>query len=137
MKRIAAAALGLLMVTGTLAAQEPDPAAAPPPPPGKNWKEKAAAQKTLLNQPWARDPFSPPENKDLQPKDRALKLTGLFVRSGKKIAVINSSFVKEGDTLQGITVLKIEDDRVLVNRDGKEYYLRIAENEKRTESKPV
>ncbi len=94
--------------------------------------DKAAAQIPLLKQSWGRNPFTPVE---FQVKTGAapggeLKLTGILLRGGKSIAIINRQFLKEGDTIQGVSILKIEKDRVQIDKDGEPSYLRIGTNEK-------
>lgn len=104
--------------------------------PRQNWQDKGKAQAALLKQAWDRDPFVAPEKSALPKEQAPLQLTGVFLRNGKKIAIINRSFVKEGETVQGLLVKKIEDNQVLAVRDDKEFYLRISENEKPLKNKP-
>lgn len=93
---------------------------------------KQRSQEALLTQPWGRDPFSASDTvvRD-EPADLAgsatedLVLTGVLTREGRKVAIINHFFVREGESLDGSEVVRIEQDRVLVKRNGDEIVLRM------------
>ncbi len=89
---------------------------------------KQRAQKTLLQASWGRDPFSQPSTEKLGPvEEQSLAqdfvLTGVLRRGGRKVAIINHMFVAEGETFQGVRVERIENDRVVLKKDQKEFTL--------------
>ena len=92
---------------------------------------KQRSQEALLAQPWGRDPFSasdtaaPPEIPSEQTKEGDYVLSGILAREGRKVAIINHYFVREGESLDGGEVVRIERDRVLVKRNGEETILRM------------
>ena len=93
---------------------------------------KPKLQREFLKMEWGRDPFSLPERKETPASKTNLQLMGILSRSGKKIAIINKTFVRPGDVLQGYSVTAIESDRVVLNKDGQETVLRITEHEKKS-----
>lgn len=76
---------------------------------------------------WTRDPFK------LQPKGSQkaefgidnLALSGIAVDETGKIAIINGEIVREGDVIFGIRIIKITEDTVTVEKEGKNYDLKI------------
>lgn len=77
-------------------------------------------------QEWARDPFQ------LSLKEAGaeseLRVNGLAVDEKGRIAMINNEIVREGDVILGVKVLKITDDSVIIQKDGKECELEIYED---------
>lgn len=74
---------------------------------------------------FSRDPFQ------LQPKEiiteftvEGLKLSGIATDEKGKLAIINDEIVREGDTIFNIKVLEITEDKVIVEKEGKEYTLK-------------
>ncbi len=93
---------------------------------------KSKLQLAVLKQEWGRDPFSLAEKKgNTQAAESPVKLMGILTRGDKKIAIVNKVFVRTGESVQGYDVIAIENDRVILNKDGEETVLRIAEHEKK------
>ena len=94
---------------------------------------KSKVQKEFLTQEWGRDPFSLTEKKEAgHGFGSSIQLMGILTRGDKKIAIIDKVFVRAGESVQGYAVTAIENDRVILNRDGEETVLRIAEHEKKS-----
>lgn len=75
---------------------------------------------------WVRDPFRFPPKKEIEKTDvEKLNLTGIIYDEGSPIAVINDEIVHEGDEIEGVKVIKIESERVLLEKDGKPYTLEL------------
>ncbi len=90
------------------------------------WAEdKAAQQLTLLKQPWGRDPFKADIAAGAGAASGELELTGIFLRAGKRIAIINRKFIKEGEDAFGARIVKIEKDQVTVEKNNETTTLRI------------
>ena len=92
--------------------------------------EKAAAQKVRLRQPWKRDPFSLSAVTDFDTEDATLDegafvLSGIITRAGKKTAIINRVFLREGEPLQGVVVAKIGKDHVVLTKGEQEIIIRM------------
>ncbi|MCM8776540.1 MAG: hypothetical protein NC930_09385 [Candidatus Omnitrophica bacterium] len=97
-------------------------------------EEKQRNQQSGLHQPWGRDPFSAALIGGM-PGIRAdgtrtldiesLDLTGILVSGKRKVAIINRIFVREGDSVEGMMIEKIEKDRVLLKNGNEEIILRI------------
>ena len=88
------------------------------------------SQNALLKQAWGRDPFSESSaglqsSEDKMQNLSGLFLTGIIIRSGKKVAIINRVFVQEGETIQGAQVVLIERTRVFLKRNDQEIILRM------------
>ncbi len=88
----------------------------------------------VFAQEWGRDPFQPPEEESKiapPPPTTAeeeevvseLKLSGTLTSPKKAIAIINEKIVREGDSIGGFKVFKIERKRVVLTREGKSYSL--------------
>lgn len=95
-----------------------------------SYEQKAAAQKSRLRQPWKRDPFSLSAIADFNEEEASLDegsfvLSGIVTRAGKKSAIINRVFLREGDTLQGVEVTKIARDHVVLTKDEQEIIIRM------------
>lgn len=95
-------------------------------------KPKSKLQTDFLKQDWGRDPFSLPEKKIETAVKAPLKLMGILTRGEKRIAIVNKSFVRAGEAIQGYVVSAIENDRIVLNKDGEETVLRIAEHAKKS-----
>lgn len=77
---------------------------------------------------WGRDPFSANEEKKSAEggsEQGQLALTGIMIRSDRRVALVNHQFVHEGDTLSGSKVLRIEKDRIVLDRNGEEETLKL------------
>lgn len=73
---------------------------------------------------WVRDPFAQSmRSLDDQLSVSTLKLGGISVRGGVKYALINSQVMREGDMIGGLTLSKIEKDRVLLSKGSISYTL--------------
>ncbi len=87
-------------------------------------KQKEAARPRLV---WARDPFHLP----LPAPGKAtfsiegLRLTGIAVDPGGRIAIINDEIVREEEELFGVRIVTIMKDSVIVEKDGKKFRLKI------------
>ncbi|NOZ64660.1 MAG: general secretion pathway protein GspB [Caldiserica bacterium] len=88
----------------------------------------------LYAQEWGRDPFQPPEGEskitpppvptaieEEMPSD--LILSGTLTSPKKAVAIINEKIVREGESIAGFKVFKIERKRVILTREGKSYSL--------------
>ena len=79
----------------------------------------------------------PEEEKEVVPVSQAvedlnigeLTLKGITGQGDKKVALINESFVQEGDSIAGAKVFEIHDYHVLLNYKGKQYILTIGAND--------
>jgi hypothetical protein len=47
-----------------------------------------------------------------------LDLQGTMMRNGKPTAMVNGTFVQEGDTIEGFRILRIEAKRIVVEKEG-------------------
>ena len=94
---------------------------------------KSQLQLAVLKQEWGRDPFLFAEKKDtLITLKSSVQLMGILTRGDKKIAIVNKTFVRTGETILGYVITAIENDRIVLNKDGEETVLRIAEHEKKS-----
>ena len=50
----------------------------------------------------------------------------LIIVGSKKAAIINSKIVKEGDIINGFAIIKIEINRVLVEKNGDKKWLKVS-----------
>jgi hypothetical protein len=74
---------------------------------------------------WGRDPFiQMRRNLDDEQALSNLKLSGLSIRGSDRYAIINSQILRVGDTVEGMTITKIEQDKVTLHRNGDTYSLR-------------
>jgi len=69
------------------------------------------------------DPFVPAHEKMSARKtaDSAIKLTGItWDANGSPVAIINGMMLREGDTVAGKRIVRIDEKSVVVEKDGKE-----------------
>jgi hypothetical protein len=78
---------------------------------------------------WGKDPFMKLEDRggpsleDLGPTD--LVVEGIISNGDRALAIINGGFFREGDIIDEFTIKEILSDRVLLQRGGKSFTLRI------------
>jgi len=76
---------------------------------------------------FARDPFQPPTVSSVGPKqpeyELEVELTGVFESRKGKFAIVNQTKVREGDTLEGMVVKRIEKNGIYLSRWGKQFYV--------------
>lgn len=60
----------------------------------------------------------------LRAKSR-LNLTGIMYSPTYPRAIINGNLVSEGDTVDGVSIIKIFPDKILLNLNGEEFYLEL------------
>ncbi len=91
----------------------------------------------LLVQPvWAlTDPTRPPLHGSVAGVARApdastpaWALTAILVADGRRVAVINGMAVSAGDQVSGARVLRVEAAAVVLNRDGRNFELQLAQS---------
>ena len=84
----------------------------------------AQKQKLGAQQPWGRNPFvlnavvmegDPAQDNPLS----GLEVTAIVLREGTGMAVVGEDIVREGDKLRGYTVIKISDQGIELEKDGK------------------
>lgn len=70
---------------------------------------------------WAADPFSPPENIQLfyqvvypDSSETPIDYKMYMQNGGKVIALLNATFVSEGDTFEGLKVVSVNNNRVVL-----------------------
>lgn len=76
---------------------------------------------------WVRDPFQlPPKGPEkMEFTIDSLVVTGIAIDEKGRIAMINDEIVREGDVVFGVKVIRITEDAVTVEKDGKNYDLKI------------
>ena len=94
-------------------------------------RDEAAIQRQLerMQLDWGRNPFEPA---GVGPSSRAglLTLRGLSVTTtGRNLAIINETILREGDVIDGNAVVRIEPDQVVLQKDGREFILQLEELE--------
>lgn len=72
---------------------------------------------------WERDPFKLPP-KEVS-RTEGLNLTGVIYDGESPVAVINDIIVHEGDEIEGVKVIKIEQNSVVLEKDGKPFTLEL------------
>ena len=89
-----------------------------------------AIQKMQLGrwrQNWKRDPFLLSLPREEKKKSLLRKFSfshsGIVWKEGKPLALIDDYIVKEGDTIENYTVIKIDRERVILEEAGKKYEL--------------
>lgn len=82
-----------------------------------------ALKKTRQKLVWERDPFEFPP-KELE-RSEGLNLTGVIYDGESPVAVINDVIVHEGDEIEGVKVIKIEQNSVVLEKDGKPFTLEL------------
>lgn len=89
-----------------------------------------------LKQPddtWGRDPFyfsgeetlTSPQEEISQEQPISHKLEMIFMVNNKKTAIVNGKFVKEGDRIGEEVVAKIESDKILLKKNGRQRTIEI------------
>lgn len=70
---------------------------------------------------WAANPFTPPENVQLfyqviypDPSETVIEYKMYMQTNGKVIALLNTTFVSEGDKFQDMKVMSVNSDRVIL-----------------------
>jgi len=96
-----------------------------------NWLEKQEKlDKILVYHEGPRDPFLLPvktEKKSLPVKPPKLVLKGIAWDKTEALALINDLVVKEGDTIQGARIVKIDFDRVTLRYRSKKFVIKLIE----------
>jgi len=64
-------------------------------------------------------------NPEVEAQGRALKLKGIIAGDQQRIAFINDRAVKQGDSIDGFTVVEIGERRVLIKKDATEILLEL------------
>lgn len=81
---------------------------------------------------WGRDPFVSDEEVFSKVKKirrpRKLYLSGIAYKNGAYLAVIDGAVVKEGDVVEGRTVVTIKNDRVILKQKDKFEALKLRED---------
>ena len=98
----------------------------------KNSLDVRRKQEATLSKPYGRDPFIILSSHELEvptsepePTSISLILRAISIRKGAApLAVINSSLVRVGDTIENAKVVEIHNDYVLLRKDGREYKLK-------------
>jgi len=91
---------------------------------------KAKLQKEYAAKPWGRDPFLRVKTVEAGSRTSSLELKGISIGSDKKgFALINQEIVRVGDKIEGCEVLNIEKSRVLLQKGGQSFYLKLPEEE--------
>ena len=90
-------------------------------------EEVQKIQLARWQQSWKRDPFLlPAEEKRksiLREEVASFSLSGIVWKEGTPLALIDDYIVREGDTIEGYTVAKIAQDKVILEEAGKKYEL--------------
>jgi hypothetical protein len=91
--------------------------------------QKAMGKESPPEKDWGRDPFEYPPGVELRVAEegeslKALepsvkKVTAILITSSRKVASINHKVVAEGDLIDGERVLKIQPDRVILQKGGR------------------
>lgn len=96
-----------------------------------NWLEKKEKlDKMLVYHKGRRDPFVLPiktKEKSLPVQPPKLVLKGIAWDETEPLALINDLVVKEGDTIQGARIVKIDFDRVTVQYRSKKFVIKLIE----------
>lgn len=89
-----------------------------------------AKQSMILKAPWGRDPFHGPKAKEPGMLSK-LGLKGISVLDrGGALAVIGEQIVGEGDWVDDYIVKRIDPTQVVLERQGREFILRLEEEER-------
>ncbi|PIV64135.1 MAG: hypothetical protein COS11_03760 [bacterium (Candidatus Ratteibacteria) CG01_land_8_20_14_3_00_40_19] len=90
-------------------------------------KEVWEMQLARWNQNWKRDPFLLSAEKEEEKKsilrEFSFSLSGIVWKEKKLLALIDDYIVKTGDIIDGYMVLEITENKVVLEKDGKEYQL--------------
>ena len=96
-----------------------------------HWLEKKEKlDKMLVYHKARRDPFLLPvktKEKSLPPQPPKLVLKGIAWDKTESLALINERVVKEGDTIGGARILKIDFDRVVVRYRSRNFTFKLVE----------
>ncbi|MCK4245048.1 MAG: hypothetical protein KAX20_05430 [Candidatus Omnitrophica bacterium] len=92
-------------------------------------KEIEEMQLARWKQNWKRDPFLLPadEKKKSILKEFSFSLSGIIWKEKEPLALIDDYIVREGDTVEGYTVVKIAQDKIILEEAGKKYQLFLGE----------
>ena len=100
-------------------------------------EEQEKLSRTLVYHKGRRDPFlllvkKKKESPRIEPPKLVLK--GIAWDKTEPLALINNLVVREGDTIEGARIVKIDFDRVLVRHGRKEFLIKLIEEKEKTES---
>jgi len=91
---------------------------------GGNLAEAAPKRPRTEFAEWSRDPFMQVRRSaDETSSINSLKLEGISVRGKDRYALINSQIMHPGNIIEGMTVVRIEKDFVLLTHGGRTYTL--------------
>lgn len=91
---------------------------------------KSKLQKERASKPWGRDPFVRVKTLEAGSRTSSLELKGISIGQDKKgFALINQDIVRVGDKIEGCEVLAIEKNRVLLQKNGQNFYLKLPEEQ--------
>jgi len=97
----------------------------------RNWLEKREKlDRMLVYHKGRRDPFVIPvktKEKSLPPQPPKLVLKGIAWDKTEPLALINGQVVKEGNTIGGARIVKIDFDRVAVRYRGNKFVFKLIE----------
>ena len=89
---------------------------------------KMKLQKERAEKQWGRDPFQRTRTAEFGYRTSSLELKGISIGAkGEGYALINQEIVKVGDTVEGCEVISIERNRVLLQKGGQSFYLKLPE----------
>ncbi len=102
------------------------------------WAESESSDFSAQNT-WGRDPFTSAEldmvtietvaegevpEQEVEPK-KTFSLTGILKRGDRSIAIIDHQLVRVGDVFEGVEVMQIENEKVILKQDDEELELRL------------
>ncbi len=102
------------------------------------WAESESSDFSAQNT-WGRDPFTSAEldmvtietvaegeipDPEVEPK-KTFSLTGILKRGDRSIAIIDHQLVRVGDVFEGVEVMQIENEKVILKQDDEELELRL------------
>jgi len=91
-------------------------------------EEKMKLQKARADTTWGRDPFQRAKTAEFGYRTSSLELKGISIgANGEGFALINQEIVKEGDKIEGCEVMAVEKNRVLLQKGGQSFYLKLPE----------
>lgn len=75
-----------------------------------------------------RDPLKPLINEEgkivISEKRRGFVLQGIVYRGKSNSVIINNTLYKEGDIIEGFKIKRVEEDKVILEKEGKEFILK-------------
>ena len=74
---------------------------------------------------WGRDPFSEALHEPSSFEGSTLSLTGILYHGQRKVAILNHTLVREGDTIRDFQVIHIEKDSVILKQGEKKITVRL------------